>query len=93
MYEYVPDVRKALRELHRVMRPGGRVVIVDTDWESCVWHSSDPARMRCVIDSLGHALLTPHRPRALGKLLHDAGFSTSAAASSADQHRVPPADL
>jgi ubiquinone/menaquinone biosynthesis C-methylase UbiE len=43
VYEYVPDVDRALAELRRVLTPGGRAVIVDTDWESCVWNSSDSA--------------------------------------------------
>ena len=33
-YEYVPEIDLALAELHRVLRPGGRVVILDTDWST-----------------------------------------------------------
>ena len=32
VYEYVPDMKSALAELHRVLVPGGRVFILDTDW-------------------------------------------------------------
>jgi len=74
VYEYVPDMGRALGELHRVLRAGGRAVIVDTDWESCVWHSSDPARMRRMIETWDLHCPHPQLPRTLGKRLRDAGF-------------------
>src|SRR5206468_9393368 len=33
VFEYVPEIDSALAELHRVLKPGGRALIVDTDWE------------------------------------------------------------
>lgn len=49
IYLFVQDLDRAFAELARVLKPGGRAVIVDTDWDSLVWHSSDAARMARVI--------------------------------------------
>ncbi len=56
--EYVPDVAAALAEIHRVLRPGGRIVIWDVDWATVSWHTADHARMRRMLDAWDHHLVT-----------------------------------
>jgi arsenite methyltransferase len=65
----------ALSELARVLRPGGRALVLDTDWDSIVWHSGDLLRMRRVMDAWGEHLVDPHLPRRLIRLLDDAGLT------------------
>lgn len=75
--EYLPDVRPALREMHRVLRPKGRVLILDTDWDSIVWHSADPARMRKILAAWDEHLAHPYLPRTLASAMRQAGFEIS----------------
>ncbi|MEQ8267241.1 MAG: methyltransferase domain-containing protein, partial [Parvibaculum sp.] len=74
VHEYVADMEKAVKELHRVLKPGGRALILDTDWRSIVWHSSDKARMERVLLCWDDHLADPHLPATLGARMRRAGF-------------------
>ena len=72
--EYASDLGKAFREIHRVLRSGGRFVNLSTNWSSCVWHTENKERMRRVLD--GWAAHEAHRdlPTILSGQLRKAGL-------------------
>jgi len=81
VYEYLPDVNRAFSEANRVLRPGGRIVIVDTDWDSIVWATSDEALTARLLGVFDEHLVDPHLPRTLAERLRGAGFEVDLVAA------------
>jgi arsenite methyltransferase len=72
--EYVQDAPRALAEIHRTLRPGGRLVVWDVDWATVSWHSTDPDRMARVLRDWDAHLAHRSLPRTLTAKLRAAGF-------------------
>ena len=72
--EYVEDATAALAEMHRALRPGGRVVIWDVDWATLSINAIDRERTDQVLAAWDAHLAHPSLPRTLKPRLLATGF-------------------
>ena len=71
---YVDDLHAALAEFHRVLKPGGRIAVLETDWTGAILNSHDQALTRRIFDAWDLACRNPNLPKRLRPLLNDLGF-------------------
>jgi arsenite methyltransferase len=75
--EYVPELGKALSEIHRVLKRGGRFVLLATNWNSLVWHSGNPERMQKILHAFEKHAPFPNLPSILPTKLRQGGFQVT----------------
>ena len=71
---YVPDVDQSIAELARVLKIGGRLAIVETDWNGAILNSSDPAMTQKIFQSFQKVFTNPNLPVKLSPMLRKHGF-------------------
>jgi arsenite methyltransferase len=72
--EYVRDVSAALSEMHRALRPGGRMLVWDIDWATVSWNAIDRQLARRVLAAWDKHLTHPSLPQTLAAQLRNADF-------------------
>ena len=72
--EYVPDVQTTLAEFRRVLEPGGRLLLIDSDWGFVAVEPWGMERTKRFFDAAAPAFKEPEIGRKLRSHLLDAGF-------------------
>lgn len=75
--EYVPDTTAFCAEMHRVLKRGGRGLVIATDWDAVCWHSENPERMKNVMDAFAPHCAHSRLPRTLAPQLRNAGLTVT----------------
>lgn len=83
VYEYVQQVDRALSEMCRILKPGGRALVVSLDWNSLAWHARDEVRMTRVMDEFAAHCAYKSLPSTLGPRMARAGLTIT------DRHVIP----
>lgn len=73
--EYVPDVVHVLGQFFRVLKPGGRVLVMDSDWGFVLVNPWSPDEVREFFGAAAGAFREPYIGRRAPMLLQAAGFT------------------
>lgn len=69
------DPARAVAEARRVLAPGGRAVLLGSDWDSIAVDSDDPETTRRLVHAKADTFPSPRVARSHRNLLLDAGFT------------------
>jgi ubiquinone/menaquinone biosynthesis C-methylase UbiE len=74
VFLYLPDRVGAIHEMQRVVKPGGRVCLIDTDIDSTAIYSTNPALTRKMTSIVAASVPNPNSARELPALSRRAGL-------------------
>ncbi len=74
VYQHLDDPAKATAEIARVLRPGGRVVLIDSDWATAIYHPGDPEIIGKLTQRMASSSPNRNSGRQLRGLLAAAGL-------------------
>lgn len=65
VFQHLAEPERAAAEIARVLRPGGRVALLDTDWATTVLHPGEPTVVAALADCALAAAANPYAGRRL----------------------------
>ncbi|QIK65004.1 methyltransferase domain-containing protein [Nocardioides sp. HDW12B] len=78
VWQHLVDPQEAADEVARVLAPGGRVAVLDTDWSTVVGRAGDPDVQRRLNESTWRRMANPFAGRHLRAQLQRAGLTVRA---------------
>ncbi|TSD95291.1 methyltransferase domain-containing protein [Skermania sp. ID1734] len=83
VFQHLNEPELAATEIARVLRPGGRTVVTDTDWETAILHPLDREIAAAVAEMMLANMTNPRSGRRLPGLLTAAGLTVEDVGSQA----------
>ncbi|MGH3859862.1 methyltransferase domain-containing protein [Actinokineospora sp.] len=83
VFQHLHEPERAAAEIARVLRPGGRAVVIDSDWATAILHPGDPAVLNALTGAMLATTPNPHSGRGLAGQLTAAGLKVTDIGSQA----------
>lgn len=77
VFQHLPNPQRALDEMMRVVKPGGRVLVVDRDWGMVTLESNDAVTTAAVLNRACEGIRNGRIGRALRALFDSAGMENT----------------